>query len=83
MRSTRSRTAAGSTFTRSCSIESGIGPLVADTFSLVMLLGCEGRQFTYLELSRLLADAGFTEMSVTATYGYYSLVSGTRRARAR
>ena len=59
--------------------DSGIGPLATSTFSLVMLLGTQGRQFTYAELARLLTDAGFADVGVTPSYGYYSVVRATRR----
>jgi phospholipid N-methyltransferase len=59
--------------------DSGIGPLSANTFSLVMLLGTEGRQFTYPELAKLLLDAGFGDVGVTPSHAYYSVVHATRR----
>lgn len=59
--------------------DSGVGPIAANTFSLVMLLGTEGRQFTYPELARLLEDAGFGDVGVTPSHGYYSVVHATRR----
>ncbi|HZF25087.1 MAG TPA: methyltransferase, partial [Steroidobacteraceae bacterium] len=59
--------------------ESGSGPLAATTFSLVMLLGTEGRQFTYAELAKLIQDAGFVDLDVTPSYGYYSVVRARRR----
>ena len=59
--------------------DSGAGPLTTATFSLVMLLGTQGRQFTYAELAKLLGDAGFTDVGATPSYGYYSVVRATRR----
>ena len=59
--------------------DSGVGPLATSTFSLVMLLGTQGRQFTYGELAKLMGDAGFGALSVTPSYGYYSVVQATRR----
>ena len=41
--------------------DSGVGPVATSTFSLVMLLGTQGRQFTYPELARLLGEAGFAD----------------------
>ena len=52
------------------------GPRTAAAFSVLMLLGTEGRQFTFEELRTLLAGAGFKDVTATATYGYYSLVAG-------
>jgi acetylserotonin N-methyltransferase len=59
--------------------DSGAGPLTTATFSLVMLLGTQGRQFTYAERAKLLGDAGFTTVGATPSYGYYSVVRATRR----
>jgi len=58
--------------------DSGLGPLTTSTFSLLMLLGTQGRQFTYAELAKLLADAGFEDVSATPSYGYYSVVQARR-----
>jgi hypothetical protein len=58
--------------------DSGVGPLPVTTFSLVMLLGTQGRQFTFAELKELLSEAGFDRIDVTPSYGYYSVVAGTR-----
>lgn len=58
--------------------DSGVGPVATSTFSLVMLLGTQGRQFTYRELATLLGEAGFGDVSVTPSYGYYSAVQATR-----
>ena len=52
--------------------------MAANTFSLVMLLGTQGRQFSYAELARLLGEAGFTDVGVTPSYGYYSVVHASR-----
>ena len=35
-----------------------------------------GKQFTAAEIETLLKEAGFREISLVHTYGYYSLVSG-------
>jgi acetylserotonin N-methyltransferase len=59
--------------------DSGVGPLTTSTFSLLMLLGTQGRQFTYAELAKLLGDAGFGDIGATPSYGYYSVVHATRR----
>lgn len=58
--------------------DDGAGPLAAATFSLVMLLGTHGRQYTLGELGMLLKEAGFSSIASTNTYSYYSLVSGIR-----
>lgn len=58
--------------------DSGDGPLTAAAFSVLMLLGTEGRQFTFTELAELLEQAGFRDVAASATYGYYSLVTGRK-----
>ena len=58
--------------------DSGAGPLATTTFSLVMLLGTQGRQFTFAELKELLQRAGFGGVVATPSYGYYSVVRATR-----
>jgi O-methyltransferase domain/Dimerisation domain len=59
--------------------DSGTGPVTVTTFSLVMLLGTQGRQFTFAELKQLLVNAGFDHIDVTPSYGYYSVVQGVRK----
>jgi O-methyltransferase domain/Dimerisation domain len=59
--------------------DSGTGPVATTTFSLVMLLGTQGRQFTFAELKKLLMDAGFDRIEVTPSYGYYSVIRGVRK----
>jgi len=56
--------------------ESGTAPRTAAAFSILMLGGTRGQQFTFSELRSLLADAGFTDIRATPSYGYYSLVRG-------
>jgi acetylserotonin N-methyltransferase len=53
------------------------GPLTPALFSLLML-GTRGKQFSSAELAELLSNAGFVDVSVTHSYGYYSLVTATR-----
>ena len=43
-----------------------------------MLLYTRGKQYSAPELTALLQEAGFTGVSVTPTYAYYSLVTATR-----
>ncbi len=54
------------------------GPVATAGFSAQMLLGTQGQQFSYLELKTLLEDAGFKDVSVTHTFGYYSVVTGVK-----
>jgi acetylserotonin N-methyltransferase len=55
------------------------GPLEAALFS-VMMLGTRGKQFSAVELETMLADAGFVDLRVKHSYGYYSLVGATKPA---
>ncbi len=55
--------------------DTGTGPRTAAAFSVLMLLATKGQQFTLAELSTVLDGAGFIDVTVTPTYGYYSLVS--------
>jgi hypothetical protein len=54
------------------------GPLTAMSFSMNMIYFTHGKQFTLRELDELLGECGFEDISVTNTYGYYSLVSGRK-----
>lgn len=58
--------------------DDGCGPPAAAAFSVAMLHGTQGRQFTFAQLRALLEGAGFGDITAVSTYGYYSLVSGTR-----
>ncbi|MBA2487686.1 MAG: ubiquinone/menaquinone biosynthesis protein [Nitrospira sp.] len=53
-------------------------PLTATSFSMNMMFFTLGKQFTAAELEALLKEAGFHEISIVQTYGYYSLVSGRK-----
>lgn len=55
------------------------GPRTVAAFSLLMLASTKGQQFTFDELSGLLRDAGFDDIGVTPTYGYYSVITGHKR----
>ncbi len=55
--------------------DDGTGPLPCAAFSLVMLLGTRGRQYSLPELRGFLEPAGFVGVeSFTTGGGYYSLV---------
>jgi acetylserotonin N-methyltransferase len=60
--------------------EDGSGPPTTASFSMLMLLGTRGRQYTFGEFQEMLAGAGFEDIDARATHGYYSIVSG-RKAR--
>jgi 2-polyprenyl-3-methyl-5-hydroxy-6-metoxy-1,4-benzoquinol methylase len=55
------------------------GPLAGSLFS-VMMLGTRGKQLSFVELEELTRRAGFVDVSVEHTYGYYSLVKATKGA---
>ncbi|HEV7716361.1 MAG TPA: methyltransferase, partial [Steroidobacteraceae bacterium] len=59
--------------------DTGNAPRTTAAFSMLMLVSTRGRQFTFRQLQTLLEAAGFGDIAVTATYGYYSLVSGVKR----
>jgi len=54
------------------------GELTAACFSVHMLIHNKGKQFTGEELRQLLEKTGFTNISTTHTYGYYSIVTGIK-----
>jgi 3-hydroxy-5-methyl-1-naphthoate 3-O-methyltransferase len=55
--------------------DDGCGPLPAAAFSLLMLIGTRGRQYSLPELRGFLEPAGFTGVEAFSTGGgYYSLV---------
>jgi 3-hydroxy-5-methyl-1-naphthoate 3-O-methyltransferase len=59
--------------------DDGTGPLVAAAFSMLMLLGTRGKQFTFAELRGFLEHAGFTDIEAQRTGGgYYSLVTARK-----
>jgi SAM-dependent methyltransferase len=58
--------------------DAGVGPRTPAAFSMLMLVATRGRQFTSAAMAQLLADTGFVDIEVTATYGYYSLIRGVK-----
>lgn len=55
------------------------GPFTVAASSLAMLAWCGGQQFSGCELSALLREAGFVDVTVVPTFGYWSVVTGTKR----
>jgi hypothetical protein len=43
-----------------------------------MLVAMPGQQYSGLELSTMLTEAGFTEIEVKPTFGYWSIVTGRK-----
>ena len=54
------------------------GPLVPATNSMHMMFFTEGKQYSAAEFESMLGKAGFRDMTITPTYGYYSLVSAIK-----
>jgi hypothetical protein len=54
------------------------GPFTVAGFDVSMLLWTEGQQFSGGELAAMLADAGFAGVAVTATLGYWGIVTGRK-----
>jgi acetylserotonin N-methyltransferase len=59
--------------------DDGAGPLTAASFSMMMLLGTQGQQFTFGELKEILESAGFAGVESKQTSVYYSIVTGYKR----
>lgn len=59
--------------------DNGTGPLVAAAFSMLMLLGTRGRQYSLPEFSEILESVGFVNVQAERTGGgYYSLVTADK-----
>ncbi|MXO87649.1 methyltransferase [Alteraurantiacibacter aestuarii] len=59
--------------------DDGAGPWQAAAFSLMMLVGTLGKQYSLPEFRAILESAGFTNVQATRTGGgYYSLVSAVK-----
>jgi O-methyltransferase domain len=55
------------------------GPFAAAAFSINMLIwSVDGEQYSGGELSQMLAGAGFRDIEVKPTFGYYSIVTGSK-----
>ena len=59
--------------------DEGTGPWPAAAFSLMMLIGTLGKQYSLAEFQEILGSAGFTDVrAVRSGGGYYSLVSARK-----
>lgn len=58
--------------------EDGSGPLTTASFSLLMMFGTPGGQYSFSELRQILTDAGFVDVSASPGYGYFSVVTGRK-----
>ncbi len=54
------------------------GPLQAAAFNIVLLLWSEGGLYSGQEFAEMLAEAGFTDIEVKPTFGYWSIVTGLK-----
>lgn len=54
------------------------GPFTVAAYDVSMLLWTEGQQFSGTELSAMLAGAGFVDIAVIATQGYWHVVTGVK-----
>lgn len=54
------------------------GPVAASDFSMNMVLFSEGKQLAADELEQLLTETGFVDMTISHTFGYYSLISARK-----
>lgn len=54
------------------------GPVTANAYSLAMLAVTEGQQFTAHELEAILQKAGFLNIKIRPSYGYYTLISAQK-----
>jgi len=54
------------------------GPLTTASFSVLMLRGTEGKQYTFSELRAILEAAGFVGVEARQTSPYYSVVSAEK-----
>jgi hypothetical protein len=55
------------------------GPFAAAAFNITMLLWTEGgQQYSGPELTAMLTEAGFTDIEVKPTFGYWSIVTGRK-----
>ncbi len=54
------------------------GPFTVAGYNVSMLLWTEGQQFSGSELSRMLQQAGFADIGVIPTFGYWHVVTGRK-----
>jgi hypothetical protein len=54
------------------------GPFSVAAFNMAMLVHLDGEQYSGHELTRFLGEAGFTDIQITPTFGYWSIISGRK-----
>ena len=58
--------------------DEGSGPLAPAAFSMMMLLGTKGRQYSLAEHAATLTGAGFRDVKARDSYGYFSVVTAVK-----
>jgi ubiquinone/menaquinone biosynthesis C-methylase UbiE len=54
------------------------GPFTAAAYSDAMLLWTEGQQYSGNEIASMLKEAGFTDIEIQPTFGYWSILMGRK-----
>ncbi len=54
------------------------GPFAPAAYSMLLMGWTEGQSYSGAETSEILADAGFHDIQVRPTFGYYSIVTGVK-----
>ncbi len=54
------------------------GPFVAAACSVALLSWTEGKQYSGLEIKEFLEEAGFADIDIIPTFGYWSVIVGTK-----
>ena len=54
------------------------GPFPVAADNIAMLLSTEGEQYSGREISSMLREAGFKNIQVKPTFGYWSMVTGVK-----
>jgi len=58
--------------------EERTGPFAVAASNVAMLIGVQGQQYSGKEISAMLSEAGFTDIEVKPTFGYWSIVTGRK-----
>src|SRR5262245_59414927 len=58
--------------------EERTGPFAVAAYNVAMLIGVQGQQYSGKEISAMLSEAGFTDIEVKPTFGYWSVVTGRK-----
>ena len=54
------------------------GPFSVAAFNVDMLVAMPGQQYSGKEISTMLGDAGFCDVEIKPTFGYWSIVVGRK-----